>query len=108
MTYIHQQSTSTHNIAHPHGMWGKQGKPHKDLLEVTSWLDTLGYDCYLDTRVPKGKEVGTVPEAPALYRINGDCLTKEPRVRGWANVVCASRSWGSVAWELRRLATMIE
>ena len=89
-------------------MWGSKGKPHKDLLEVTSWLDSLGYDCYLDTRVPKGKELGTVPEAPALYRISGDCLTSEPKVRGWANVVCASRKWGSVAWKLRRLATMVE
>lgn len=95
-------------VASPHGMWGSKGKPHKDLLEVTSWLDNLGYDCYLDTRVPKGKELGTVPEAPALYRISGDCLTSEPKVRGWANVVCASRKWGSVAWKLRRLATMVE
>jgi FkbM family methyltransferase len=93
---------------HPHGMWGPKGNPHKDLLEVTSWLDSLGYDCYLDTRVPKGKEVGSVPDAPALYRITGDCLTEEPKVRGWANVVCGSRKWGSVAWELRRLATMVE
>eukprot|EP00970_Alexandrium_tamarense_P000986 scaffold107_cov215-Alexandrium_tamarense.AAC.18 len=92
----------------PHGMWGKNGNPHKDLLEVTSWLDTLGYDCYLDTRIPKGKEVGKVPDAPALYRITGDCLVEEPRVRGWANVVCASRKFGSVAWGLRRLATMVE
>ncbi|KAL3791733.1 hypothetical protein HJC23_007500 [Cyclotella cryptica] len=93
---------------HPHGMWGKKGNPHRDLLDVTTWLDTLGYDCYLDTRVPKGNEVGKVPDAPALYRITGDCLTMEPRVRGWSNVVCASRKWGTVAWELRRLATMVE
>eukprot|EP00804_Cyclotella_cryptica_P016477 CCRYP_004701-RA/>CCRYP_004701-RA protein AED:0.34 eAED:0.34 QI:0/-1/0/1/-1/1/1/0/134 len=92
----------------PHGMWGMKGSSCCDLLDVTMWLVTLGYDCYLNTRVPKENEVGKVPDAPALYRIMGDCLTMEPRVRGWLNVVCASRKWWTVALELRRLATMIE
>jgi len=92
----------------PHGMWGRGGKPRKKLLEVTTWLDQLGYDCYLDTRLVDERERDKgVPEAPALYRITGDCLTEEPRVRGWANVVCASRKFGSVALMLRNLATMV-
>lgn len=91
----------------PHGMWGARGKPRKKLLEVTTWLDQLGYDCYLDTHlVDPAREKG-VPEAPALYRITGGCLTQEPRVRGWANVVCASRKFQNVAWMLRNLATMV-
>jgi len=92
----------------PHGMWGKGGNPRKKLLEVTTWLDQLGYDCYLDTRLVDERERAKgVPEAPALYRITGGCLTEEPRVRGWANVVCAARKFPSVALVLRNLATMV-
>eukprot|EP00569_Conticribra_weissflogii_P005128 CAMPEP_0171344522 /NCGR_PEP_ID=MMETSP0878-20121228/19558_1 /TAXON_ID=67004 /ORGANISM="Thalassiosira weissflogii, Strain CCMP1336" /LENGTH=504 /DNA_ID=CAMNT_0011847727 /DNA_START=168 /DNA_END=1682 /DNA_ORIENTATION=+ len=91
----------------PHGMWGKRGNPKKTLLEVVQELDDLGYDCYLDTRVPREKEKfrgEAVKEAPALYRITGGCLREEPRVRGWANVVCASRRFGGVAEGLSRLS----
>ncbi|KAL9181980.1 hypothetical protein ACHAXT_012323 [Thalassiosira profunda] len=92
----------------PHGMWGAGGKPRRRLLEVTRWLDRLGYDCYLDTHLVSEKERGNgVLEAPALYRITGDCLTEEPRVRGWANVVCASRRFEGAAQLLRKLATMV-
>lgn len=92
----------------PHGMWGRRGNPHKSLLEVTTWLDQLGYDCYLDTHLVSEKErIKGVPDAPALYRITGNCLTAEPGVRGWANVVCASRKYGNVASMLRNLATMV-
>merc|ERR1712087_258818 len=91
----------------PHGMWGKRGNPRKTLLEVTTWLDRLGYDCYLDTHLVDPKREKGVPEAPALYRITGGCLVEEPRVRGWANVVCASRKFGNVARMLRNLATMV-
>jgi len=92
----------------PHGMWGRGGNPRKKLLEVTAWLDELGYDCYLDTRhVDEKERAKGVSEAPALYRITGGCLTEEPRVRGWANVVCASRKYGNVASLLRNLATMV-
>ncbi|KAL3809859.1 hypothetical protein ACHAXA_000228 [Cyclostephanos tholiformis] len=92
----------------PHGMWGKGGNPRKDLLEVTSWLDGLGYDCYVDSRrVDNGERDKGVPDAPALYRITGNCLTEEPRVRGWANVVCASRKFKKAASMLRNLATMV-
>jgi len=92
----------------PHGMWGRGGKPRKRLLEVTQWLDQLGYDCYLDTRLVDAKERRKgVPGAPALYRITGDCLTEEPRVRGWANVVCAARRFPNAAALLRNLATMV-
>ncbi|KAL7461827.1 hypothetical protein ACHAXS_002233 [Conticribra weissflogii] len=91
----------------PHGMWGKRGNPKKTLLEVVQELDDLGYDCYLDTRVPREKEKfrgEAVKEAPALYRITGGCLKEEPKVRGWANVVCASRRFGGVAEGLSRLS----
>lgn len=92
----------------PHGMWGKRGNPRAKLLEVTAWLDRLGYDCYFDTRlVDKREREKGVQEAPALYRITGDCLSEEPRVRGWSNVVCASRNFESVAATLRMLATMV-
>ena len=91
----------------PHGMWGRHGNPHKDLLEVTTWLDELGYDCYLDTRLVDQRERDKgVPDAPALYRITGGCLTEEPRVRGWANVVCASRKFPNAASMLSNFATM--
>lgn len=95
---------------HPHGMWGKKGKPHVTLLEVTEWLDSLGYDCYLDTHLPdeNEKKKKGVTEAPGLYRITGDCMTKEPSVRGWANVVCASRKYGNVAERLLQLATIVQ
>ena len=95
----------------PHGMWGRRGNPQKTLLEVTNWLDDLGYDCYLDSRVPQGKELvgkNRVGVAPALYRITGGCLSVEPRVRGWGNVVCGARKYGDVAMSLRRLATMVD
>ena len=93
---------------HPHGMWGKRGNPRVNLLDITSWLDTLGYDCYLDTHLPDEREKKKgVLEAPALYRITGDCMTKEPSVRGWANVVCASRKYGNVADRLFQLATIL-
>ena len=94
----------------PHGMWGKNGKPHVSLIEVTNWLDTLGYDCYLDTHLPDDQEKKDkgVLEAPGLYRITGDCLSKEPSVRGWANVVCASRKYGNVAERLLELATIVK
>jgi hypothetical protein len=97
---------------HPHGMWGKKGNPHVTLLQVTNWLDTLGYDCYLDTHVPDEQEKkkdtkGVLEEAPGLYRITGDCLSKEPSVRGWANVVCASRKYGVVAKRLLELAAIV-
>jgi len=93
----------------PHGMWGKGGNPPKKLLEVTTWLDELEYDCYIDTRlVDEGERRKGVPnDAPALYRITGDCLVDEPKVRGWANVVCASRKFGNVASMLRDLATIV-
>ena len=92
----------------PHGMWGAGGNPPKKLLEVTTWLDQLEYDCYLDTRlVDESERKKGVPEAPALYRITGDCLLEEPKVRGWANVVCASRKFVNVASMLRNLATMV-
>lgn len=92
----------------PHGMWGRRGNPRKSLLGVTTWLDQLGYDCYLDTHLVSEKEkFKGVPDAPALYRITGNCLTVEPRVRGWANVVCASRKYGKAASMLRNLATMV-
>jgi hypothetical protein len=93
----------------PHGMWGKGGNPPKKLLEVTTWLDELGYDCYIDTRlVDEGERRKGVPhDAPALYRITGECLVDEPKVRGWANVVCASRKFGNVASMLRDLATIL-
>ena len=68
---------------HLHGMWGKKGDSHCDLLDITTCRDTLGCNCYLD-------------------------LTMEPRVRRWSNVVCVSRKWGTVAWEVTQLATMIE
>lgn len=93
---------------HPHGMWGKKGNPHVTLLQVTDWLDQLGYDCYLDTHLPDENEMKKgVLEAPGLYRITGDCLSKEPSVRGWANVVCASRKYGIVAKRLLELATIV-
>lgn len=88
---------------HPHGMWGRGGKPHKDLLEVTNWLDELSYDCFLDSKVDGPKNVN----APPLYMITGGCLSKEPDVRGWANVVCASRAYPAAAKELRKLATLL-
>ena len=93
----------------PHGMWGTGGNPPKKLLEVTTWLDEFGYDCYLDTRLVDERErkKGVQDDAPALYRITGDCLVDEPKVRGWANVVCASRKFGNVASTLRNLATMV-
>ena len=93
----------------PHGMWGKGGNPRSDLLEVTGWLDALGYDCYLESkRVDDGERRKGVPDdAPALYRITGNCLTSEPRIRGWANVVCASRKFERAASTLRNLATMV-
>ncbi|KAL7533367.1 hypothetical protein ACHAWF_004468 [Thalassiosira exigua] len=92
----------------PHGMWGKRGNPRKKLLEVTGWLDELGYDCYLDTHLVEKRESDKgVPVAPALYRITGDCITEEPRVRGWANVVCAARKFEDAALVLRKLATMV-
>ncbi|KAL7530160.1 hypothetical protein ACHAXR_003340 [Thalassiosira sp. AJA248-18] len=95
-----------------HGMWGKGGNPRKKLLEVTTWLDQLGYDCYLDTKLVDEHERAKagakgVPDAPALYRITGDCLTEEPQVRGWANVVCASRQFSTAASMLRNFATMV-
>ena len=92
----------------PHGMWGRGGNPRRTLLEVTNTLDELGYDCYLDTRLVDDKERGKgVLEAPALYRITGGCMREEPRVRGWANVVCAARKYPNVASMLRKLATMV-
>jgi FkbM family methyltransferase len=92
----------------PHGMWGRGGNPRRTLLEVTANLDQLGYDCYLDTHLPNAKEQREgVPNAPALYRITGDCLIEEPRTRGWANVVCAARKYPNVASLLRHLATMV-
>ena len=93
----------------PHGMWGTGGNPPKKLLEVTTWLDELGYDCYLDTRLvdERERQKGVPDDAPALYRITGGCLVDEPKVRGWANVVCASRKFGYVASMLRNLATMV-
>ena len=92
----------------PHGMWGRGGNPRKKLLEVTAWLDDLGYDCYLDSRLVDTREHEKgVPDAPALYRITGGCMTEEPRVRGWANVVCASRKFENVALMLRKLAWMV-
>jgi FkbM family methyltransferase len=92
----------------PHGMWGGGGNPRKDLLEVTNWLDDLGYDCYLDSkRVDDGERRKGVPDAPALYRITGNCLVEEPRVRGWANVVCASRRYEKAASALHDLATLV-
>ena len=95
-----------------HGMWGRNGKPKKTLLDVTDWLDTLGYDCYLDTHLPNARErkdgVSDKPkDTPALYRITGGCMREEPRVRGWANVVCACRKFGFVAEGLRNFATMV-
>lgn len=95
-----------------HGMWGRNGNPKKTLLDVTDWLDTLGYDCYLDTHLPNEREkrdgVSDKPEdTPALYRITGGCMREEPRVRGWANVVCACRKFGMVAESLRKFATMV-
>lgn len=96
------------NKDNPHGMWGKGGSPQTELLHVTQWLDTLGYDCYIDSRlVDDGERKKGVPLAPALYRITGNCLTAEPNVRGWANVVCASRKFERVASRLRKLATMV-
>lgn len=92
----------------PHGMWGRNGNPKRTLLEVTSSLDKSGYDCYLDTRLVDEREKKKgVPDAPALYRITGDCVREEPRVRGWANVVCAARKYPNVASTLRNLATMV-
>ena len=92
----------------PHGMWGRRGNPRRTLLEVTSHLDDRGYDCYLDTHLPNDKERRSgVSDAPALYRITGGCMTSEPVVRGWANVVCASRKFPYVASKLRALATMV-
>jgi FkbM family methyltransferase len=87
----------------PHGMWGAGGNPPKKLLEVTTWLDELGYDCYLDSRLvdKREREKGVPDDAPALYRITGNCLVDEPKVRGWANVVCASRKFGNVASRLK-------
>ena len=94
---------------HPHGMWGKGGKPQVTLIEVTNWLDSLGYDCYLDTLLvdETEKTKGGVEEAPGLYRITGGCIAKEPSVRGWANVVCASRRYGNVAGRLLELASIV-
>jgi hypothetical protein len=57
--------------------------------------------------VDDGERKKGVPMAPALYRITGNCLTAEPNVRGWANVVCASRKFERVASRLRKLATMV-
>lgn len=94
---------------HPHGMWGRNGHPHVTLIQVTDWLDSLGYDCYLDTHLPEESEKKKgVLEAPGLYRITGGCLSKEPSVRGWANVVCASRKYGNVASRLLELATLVQ
>mmetsp|Transcript_11164 Transcript_11164/g.18413 ORF Transcript_11164/g.18413 Transcript_11164/m.18413 type:complete len:568 (+) Transcript_11164:143-1846(+) len=94
---------------HPHGMWGRKGNPHVTLIEVTNWLDGIGYDCYLDTHLPEESEKKKgVLDAPGLYRITGDCLSKEPNVRGWANVVCASRKYGNVAARLLELATFVQ
>jgi len=94
---------------HPHGMWGRNGNPRVTLMEVTSWLDDIGYDCYLDTHLPDENEKNKgVLEAPGLYRITGDCMSKEPSVRGWANVVCASRKYGNVAERLLELATIVQ
>mmetsp|Transcript_41088 Transcript_41088/g.86315 ORF Transcript_41088/g.86315 Transcript_41088/m.86315 type:complete len:477 (+) Transcript_41088:40-1470(+) len=94
----------------PHGMWGNRGNPRKRLLEVTNSLDTLGYDCYLDTRLVDENERSknaNLKDAPALYRITGQCLTDEPGVRGWANVVCAARKFKRASGELRSLASMV-
>jgi hypothetical protein len=33
----------------PHGMWGRGGNPCMNLLQVTKWLDDLGYGCYVDS-----------------------------------------------------------
>jgi hypothetical protein len=69
----------------------------------------LGYDCYLDSWCTDDGEwrKGMPDDAPALYRITGDCLTSEPRIRGWANIVCASRKFDRAASMLRNLATMV-
>jgi hypothetical protein len=34
-------------------------------------------------------------------------MREAPRVRGWANVVCAARKYPNVASTLRNLATMV-
>ena len=46
-------------------------------------MDGLGYDCYLDSWCTDDGEwrKGMPDDAPALYRITGDCLTSEPRIR---------------------------
>lgn len=96
------------NTEYPHGMWGRGGMPRTELLQVTRWLDRLGYDCYVDSRlVDDNERKKGVLTAPALYRITGNCLTAEPKVRGWANVVCASRKFEKAALKLRNLATMV-
>ncbi len=86
----------------PYGMWGTAPGLTK-LLDVTKWLDTLSYDCYLDSRVNSGPTKG----APALYRITGKCLRSDPRIVGWSNVICASRAFATVSRELMRLAPMV-
>ena len=82
--------------------------PRTELLRVTRWLDRLGYDCYVDSRlVDDSERKKGVPEAPALYRITGNCLTAEPKGRGWANIICASRKFEKAALTLRNLAIMV-
>jgi len=86
----------------PYGMWGTE-KGFTKLLDVTSWLDTLSYDCYLDSRVDGPKGVN----APPLYRITGECIRTDPRIMGWSNVICASRAFPSVAQALLDLSPMV-
>jgi len=86
----------------PYGMWGVARGLTK-LLEVTDWLDTLSYDCYLDSRVDGPKGV----KAPPLYRITGNCIRQDPRILGWSNVICASRKFPGVAGTLLDLAKLV-
>uniref|UniRef100_A0A6T9YFZ7 Methyltransferase FkbM domain-containing protein n=1 Tax=Bigelowiella natans TaxID=227086 RepID=A0A6T9YFZ7_BIGNA len=87
----------------PYGMWGV-AKGLTKLLEVTDWLDKLSYDCYLDSRVDDGKKK---VDAPALYRINGGCVRRDPKILGWSNVVCASRAFPEAAQALFDLSKLV-
>eukprot|EP01062_Namystynia_karyoxenos_P048364 TRINITY_DN3678_c0_g1_i1.p1 TRINITY_DN3678_c0_g1~~TRINITY_DN3678_c0_g1_i1.p1 ORF type:complete len:403 (+),score=100.69 TRINITY_DN3678_c0_g1_i1:84-1292(+) len=72
----------------PRGPWALG----ENATAVVQWMDSLGYDCYLESNQVKADAART----PSLYRLNAGCLRlgqrdRGPPHRGWANVVCASR-----------------
>ena len=96
------------------GLWAMPGSTDprlKRLHDVTEWMDTLGYDCYLESRSnnPSSGGQAEVKDAPALYRLTGGCMAgRDPPIRGWSNAVCASRAHGAAAKLFLKLATDLD